>query len=82
MRDVRYIDPGSLVEVTTVCCQNRFLLRPSPELNKVFVGVWGKAQEEYGMDVVGVSALSSHYHALLIPEDQQHLSDFMCFKKA
>jgi hypothetical protein len=77
MRDPRYIDPGSLVEVTMTCFQNRFLLRPSPELNKIFVGVLGKAQEEHDMDVVGVSALSSHYHMLLIPEDQEHLSDFM-----
>ena len=77
MRDPRYIEPGSLVEVTTVCCQNRFLLRPSPELNKIFVGVLGKAQEIYDMDIVGVSAMSSHYHMLLIPDNQEHLSDFM-----
>ena len=71
MRNPRYIEPGSLVEVTTTCIQNRYLLRPSPELNKIFVGVLGKAQELYDLDVVTVSAMSSHYHMLVVPEDQE-----------
>jgi hypothetical protein len=79
VRDPRYIEPGSLVEITTTCIQNRFLLRPSTKLNEIFVGVLGKAQEEYDLDIVGVSALSSHYHLLAIPEDQEQLSQFMCF---
>ena len=79
MRDPRYIEPGSLVEVTMTCFQNRFLLRPSDELNAAFVGVVAKAQELCGMDVVAVSVPSSHYHMLLVPEDQEHLSRFMCY---
>jgi REP element-mobilizing transposase RayT len=75
----RYIEPGSLVEVTTTCIQNRYLLRPSPELNEIFVGVLGKAQEEYDLDIVAVTAMSSHYHTLVVPEDQEQLSHFMCF---
>ena len=77
MRDQRYLIPGSLVEVTTTCIQNRFLLRPSERLNEVFVGVLGRAQEAFDLDLVGVSALSSHYHLLAVPESQEQLSEFM-----
>lgn len=79
MRDPRYVEPGSLVEITMTCIQNRFLLRPSEELNSLFVGVLAKAQEIFDLNVVGVSVLSTHYHLLVIPEDQKQLSDFMCY---
>lgn len=78
-RDPRYLKRHSLVEVTTRCYQNRYLLRPSPELNDAFAGVLAKGQEMTGMPLVGAVALSSHYHLLAIPEDQEQLSRFMCF---
>ena len=78
-RDPRYFRPNTLVEVTTVAFQNRFLLRPSDEVNDLILGVWGLAQRKFEMLVVAFVALSSHYHALLIPRDPKHLADFMEF---
>ena len=78
-RDPRYFRPFTLVEVTCVTLQNRHLLRPSEKLNDLFVGVLARAQRKIGMDVVCVTALSSHWHALLIPRDPKALADFMCF---
>lgn len=78
-RNPRYTEPNSLVEVTVRCIQGRYLLRPSPELNDVFVGVLGKGQAMTGLPLVGTVALSSHYHLLAVPKDQEQLSRFMCF---
>jgi len=76
-REPRYVEPDSLVEVTTVTLQNRFLLRPSPEVNDLVVGVFGRAQRQLDMKVVCLTVLSNHYHALLVPRDAAHLADFM-----
>ena len=78
-RDPRYFRPNTLVEVTTVAFQNRFLLRPSDEVNDLILGVWGLAQRKLEMPVVAFVVLSTHYHALLIPRDPKHLADFMEF---
>ncbi|MEE8525762.1 MAG: hypothetical protein V3T72_17630, partial [Thermoanaerobaculia bacterium] len=78
-RDPRYFRLRTLIEVTCVTLQNRFLLRPSARLNDLFVGVLARAQRKYDMQVVCVTALSSHYHALMIPRDPEHLAEFMCF---
>ena len=51
----RYIAPDSLVEITMVILQNRYLLRPSLELNDIVLGVFGLAQKRYGMRVCGVN---------------------------
>jgi hypothetical protein len=76
-RDLRYFTPFSLVEVTDVTFQNRYLLRPSDELNDIVVGVFGRAQARFGMIVCGLTVLSTHWHALLVPRDAEHLADFM-----
>ncbi len=78
-RDPRYFRPWTLIEVTCVIIQNRFLLRPSARLNDRFVGVLARAQRKYGMQVVCVTALSSHYHLLTVPRDPDHLAEFMRF---
>ena len=78
-RNPRYVEPNSLVEVTVRCAQGRYLLRPSPKLNKIFIGVLGRAQEKTGLSLVGTVAMSSHYHLLAVPKDQEQLSRFMCF---
>ena len=78
-RDPRYFRPRTLVEVTCVTFQNRYLLRPSEPLDDLFVGVLGRAQRKYDMRIVCVTVMSSHWHALMVPEDPKHLADFMCF---
>ncbi len=78
-RDPRYFRPWTLIEVTCVIIQNRYLLRPSERLKDLFVGILGRAQRKYDMPVVCVTVLSTHYHALMIPRDPKHLADFMRF---
>ncbi|MCG8456455.1 MAG: transposase [Holophagales bacterium] len=80
-REPRWVPPHSLQHVTDVTFQNRFLLRPSAELNELFLGVLGKAQREHEMTVHAAVVLSSHYHLLLRPKDARHMADFMGFLK-
>lgn len=76
-RDLRFIPPDSLVEVTCRTIQGRFLLRPSRDINAIIVGALAKAQKLYGMTVCGFVFLSNHSHLLLQPKDVQHLARFM-----
>lgn len=47
-RPLRFIpENGPLVHVTCRTIQSRFLLRPSPALNQIVVGVLGRAQRLY-----------------------------------
>jgi len=78
-RDPRYFRPQTLVEITNVTFQNRSLTCPSKGLNEVFQGVLGLAQEKFSMPICGVVVLSTHFHLLLVPEDPEHLADFMEF---
>jgi len=77
-RKLRFIpEGGALVEVTCRTVQGRFLLRPSPELNEIILGVLGKAQSLYPLDIVAYVWLSNHFHLLLWVEDAQRLAKFM-----
>ena len=80
-RDPRIVPPGSLQHVVDVMFQNRFLLRPSPELNTVVAGIIGCAQRRFHMEICAVAVLSSHLHLLVRPRDAAHLAAFMCFLK-
>ncbi len=75
--DIRYFQPDKLVEVTTVTLGNRYLMSPSPEVNKTIAGVVGKAQRKYEMTLCDVKFMSSHYHLLTRPRDSNHLARFM-----
>jgi hypothetical protein len=50
-RPLRFVPPHSMVEVTTRTMQGRLLLRPSPELTEIILGIIGKAQDMYGMAI-------------------------------
>lgn len=76
-RKLRFIPPGSLVEVTAKTIQGRFLLRPGPELNRRFVGVVARAKCAYDVKVHAVACLSNHHHMLVSPGDAQQLALFM-----
>ena len=80
-RDPRIVPPGSLQHVVDVVFQNRFLLRPSPQLNACVLGVLGRAQRKFQMQICAVAVLSNHLHLLLRPRDGAHLASFMCFLK-
>jgi len=68
---------GALVEVTYRTIQGRFLLRPSPELNELVVGVLARAQSFCDAELIGIVVMSNHVHLLLWVENQWHLSTLM-----
>jgi REP element-mobilizing transposase RayT len=80
MRKLRYVpQEGTLVEVTCRTLHSRLLMRPSPEVCEIVVGVLGRAQELYPVTVCGVVCLSNHYHLLLVVPDAHRLSQFMLY---
>jgi REP element-mobilizing transposase RayT len=77
-RPLRFIpEDGSLVEVTCRTIQGRYLLRPDPELDDILLGVLGRAQRLYPVEICGFAFLSSHYHLLLWVPDAKCMSEFM-----
>jgi REP element-mobilizing transposase RayT len=77
-RRLRFIpEGGALVEVTCRTVQGRHLLRPSPQLNEIVVGVLGRAQRLYAVPICAFVFLLSHYHLLLDVGDARQLSSFM-----
>ena len=79
-RPLRFIpEEGSLVEVTCRTIQGRYLLRPDPELDDILLGVLGRAQRLYPVEICGFAFLSSHYHLLLRVQDVKQMSEFMWY---
>src|SRR5690349_18311184 len=77
-RKLRYIPrPRTLVSITNRTVQGRYLLRPGPSFNDLFLGMLGRAQRLHEMDVAAVSVLSNHFHMLLIVDDAQEVSGFL-----
>lgn len=80
-RPLCFIPEHSLVEITTRTQQGRLLLKPSPELTDIILGVIDKAQAVDGMAIHAFVALSNHTHFLLSPTGAQQLADFMLSTK-
>jgi REP element-mobilizing transposase RayT len=79
-RPLRFIpEEGSLVEVTCRTDQGRYLLRPDPVINDILLGVLGRAQRLYPVEICGFSFLSSHYHLLLWVPDARRMAKFMWY---
>ena len=79
-RKLRYIPPSlspSLVFVTCRTIQGRFLFRPGPDFNDLFLGILGRAQRRHDMRICGVCVMSSHFHLLLVVDDARQLARFM-----
>jgi len=53
--------------ITTRTIQGRLLLRPSPELTDIILGIIGKAQARYGMTIHAFVFLSTH---ALLPDER------------
>lgn len=79
MRRLRFFEDGSVVEVTARTIQSRLLMKPSTVVNDLIVGVLGRAQARYGMEILYAVFLSNHYHLLCRPRDARHLARFMNF---
>jgi hypothetical protein len=69
--------PGSLVEVTVRTLHGRLLLRPSARANDLILGVIGRAQRKYEIEIHGLVVLGNHAHMLLSPRSPQQLAAFM-----
>jgi tRNA(Leu) C34 or U34 (ribose-2'-O)-methylase TrmL len=77
-RPLRYLpERGSLVEVTCRTLHARFLLRPCPQWNQIALGVLGRAQRLYGVEVHLFSFFSNHYHILATFRDARQMAAFM-----
>ena len=77
-RRLRYIpDGGALVEVTCRTLHSRFLLRPSPALNDIVVGVLARAQRKYPIRICAFFFVSNHFHLTLDVDNARQLSSFM-----
>jgi putative transposase len=77
MRRRRYCPPQSLVEVTCRTFQNRRLLRPTPEVRDLILGIVGRAQRRYPIEIHALVFLSTHYHLLVTAPDALLLSRFV-----
>jgi REP element-mobilizing transposase RayT len=81
-RPLRFVPAGSLVETTTRTLQGRLLLKPSPELTDIILGVIGKAQDFYQMTIHAFVVVGTHAHFLLSPPSGEKLGRFMQFVNA
>jgi hypothetical protein len=78
-RPLRFVPANALVEVTTRTLQGRLLLKPSPELTDIILGVIGKAQNLYKMSIHAFVVMSTHAHFLCSPSSADDLASFMQF---
>jgi hypothetical protein len=81
-RLLRFVPENALVEITNRTLQGRLLLRPSPELNDLVLGIIGRAQDRYGMVIHAFVVTSTHAHYLLSPTNAEQLARFMQFVNA
>jgi putative transposase len=78
MRKLRYVpQPHTLVSITNHTIQERYLLRPGPSFDDLFLGILGRTQRRHEMAIAAVSVLSDHFRLLLIVDDAQEVADFM-----
>jgi REP element-mobilizing transposase RayT len=76
-RRLRFIPPGSLVEVTSRTVQGRLLMRPSPLVTELTLGVLARAARLYPVEIHAFCFLSNHFHLLLTVPSAERLAAFM-----
>ena len=77
-RPLRYQpEEWSTFFLTARCIHSRFLLRPSPRVNKLIIGVLARAVERFDIKLYGLCFLSNHYHLLLSSRNAASLAAFM-----
>lgn len=59
--------------------QALLLLRPSAASCEIILGILGRAQEIYGLNIHAFVFLSNHYHLLCSPTDPLQLARAMCY---
>ena len=82
-RSLRLLDNESgVVEVTSRTLHGRFLLRPSAEVNELILGVLGRAQAKYSVELFAFVFLSNHFHILMRVDSAHQMAGFTGFLKA
>jgi REP element-mobilizing transposase RayT len=76
-RRIRFIPADSLVEVTCRTVQGRFLLRPTPIIADLILGVLARAARLYPVQIHAFCFLSNHLHLLMTVESAYRLAAFM-----
>ena len=65
-RQLRTIEtPGRIVEITSRTVHGRFLMRPSREVNELILGILGRGQARYEVELFAFVFLSNHLHILM-----------------
>jgi REP element-mobilizing transposase RayT len=77
----RQILAGATYLVTRRCSERRFFLRPSEELNALFLYVLAVAAARYGVQVHALCVMSNHYH-LLVTDPEAALPAFVQYLDA
>jgi REP element-mobilizing transposase RayT len=78
-RPLRFVPPEAVVEITTRTVHGRLLLRPSAEVNDLVLGVIGRAQHLFGVEIHAFVVMSNHMHILASVRDAAQLASFMSF---
>jgi REP element-mobilizing transposase RayT len=76
-RLLRYVPPGSLVEITVRTAEGRMLLKPVQGLGEITTGIMARGSERYPVRLHAHAFLSNHYHLLMSPEDAYAVAAFM-----
>ena len=81
-RALRRLDTeGHVVEVSSRTLQGRYLMRPSAEVNELILGVLGRAQRLYPVEIFAFVFLSNHFHLLLRVLSALRMSQFSGYLK-
>ena len=65
-REIRTIETkGRIVEITARTVHGRYLLRPSALVNELILGVVGRGQAMYDVELFAFVFLSNHLHLLM-----------------
>ncbi len=81
-RRLRFLSPGSTVEIVTRTIMGSYLLPAHQNFARIAVGVLAKAQQKYPVKIHAAAALSSHYHLILTIQDSEQLVLFMAYVNA
>lgn len=82
-RYLRLIDSvGGVVEVTFRTVQGRYLMRPSSQVNDIILGVLGRAQAKFPVELFAFVFLSNHAHILMRVESAERMAEFTGFLKS
>ena len=75
---LRWFLPGVVYEITTRTTQERYLLRPSPGVRELIIGVLARGALLYpDVCIHGFAFLSNHYHLLASANDGEQLARFV-----